>query len=104
MSEWRSFATLLRGPKSDVAVLLATFLLTVIVDLTVAVQAGVILAAFLFILLNGVGDRLTEIVTGRKLRADNDRAKDDRPTGHPDSEKLPAHFGILPSEPSASME
>ena len=49
MSEWRSFATLLRGPKSDVAVLLATFLLTVLVDLTVAVQAGVVLAAFLFI-------------------------------------------------------
>ena len=49
MSEWHSFATLLRGPKSDVAVLLATFLLTVLVDLTVAVQAGVVLAAFLFI-------------------------------------------------------
>jgi SulP family sulfate permease len=49
MSEWRSFATLLRGPKSDVAVLLATFLLTVLVDLTVAVQVGVVLAAFLFI-------------------------------------------------------
>ena len=49
MSEWRSFATLLRGPRSDVAVLLATFLLTVLVDLTAAVQAGVVLAAFLFI-------------------------------------------------------
>lgn len=49
MSEWRSFATLIRGPRSDVAVLLATFLLTVLVDLTVAVQVGVVLAAFLFI-------------------------------------------------------
>ncbi len=49
MSEWRSFAQLFRTPKSDVAVLLTTFLLTVLVDLTVAVQVGVVLAAFLFI-------------------------------------------------------
>ncbi len=48
MSEWRSFATLFRAPRSDVAVLLITFLLTVLVDLTVAVQVGVVLAAFLF--------------------------------------------------------
>ena len=49
MSEWRSFAMLLSGPRSDIAVLLATFLLTVLVDLTVAVQVGVVLAALLFI-------------------------------------------------------
>ena len=49
MSEWRSFATLLRAPKSDVSVLPVTFLLTVLVDLTVAVQVGIVLAAFLFI-------------------------------------------------------
>ncbi len=48
MSEWRSFATLLRTPRSDVLVLLTTFLLTVLVDLSVAVQVGVVLAAFLF--------------------------------------------------------
>jgi SulP family sulfate permease len=39
---------LLRAPKSDVIVLAVTFLLTVLVDLTVAVQVGVVLAAFLF--------------------------------------------------------
>ena len=49
MSEWRTFSTLLKTPRSDVLVLLTTFLLTVLVDLTVAVQAGVVLAAFLFI-------------------------------------------------------
>jgi sulfate permease, SulP family len=49
MSEWHSFAMLLRAPRSDVIVLLATFLLTVLVDLTVAVQVGIVLAAFLFI-------------------------------------------------------
>ncbi len=49
MSEWRSFAHIFRTPKSDVAVLLTTFLLTILIDLTVAVQVGVVLAAFLFI-------------------------------------------------------
>ena len=48
MSEWRSFATIFHTPRSDVLVLLTTFFLTILVDLTVAVQAGVVLAAFLF--------------------------------------------------------
>ena len=48
MSEWRTFRAEFRAPKSDVAVLLATFLLTVLVDLTVAIEVGMILAAFLF--------------------------------------------------------
>ena len=48
MSEWRTFGAELRAPKSDVAVMLATFLLTVLVDLTVAIEVGVVLAAFLF--------------------------------------------------------
>src|SRR5690242_14888455 len=49
MSEWRTFAAELRSPKSDVAVLLTTFSLTVLVDLTVAIAVGMVLAAFLFI-------------------------------------------------------
>ncbi|MEP7087888.1 MAG: SulP family inorganic anion transporter [Gemmatimonadota bacterium] len=49
MSEWRSFVAELRSPKSDVAVLLTTFFLTVLVDLTVAIEVGMVLAAFLFI-------------------------------------------------------
>ncbi len=49
MSEWRTFRTELRAPKSDVAVLLTTFSLTVLVDLTVAIAVGMVLAAFLFI-------------------------------------------------------
>ncbi len=48
MSEWRTFRTELRSPKSDVAVLLTTFLLTVLVDLTVAIEVGIVLAALLF--------------------------------------------------------
>jgi SulP family sulfate permease len=48
MSEWRTFKAEFRAPKSDVAVLLTTFLLTVFVDLTVAIEVGMVLAAFLF--------------------------------------------------------
>ncbi len=48
MSEWQSFTGLLRAPKSDVAVLLITFALTVFVDLTVAVQVGIVVASLLF--------------------------------------------------------
>lgn len=49
MSEWRHFLSLTRSPKSDVAVLFVTFLLTVFIDLTTAIQVGVLLAAFLFL-------------------------------------------------------
>lgn len=49
MSEWRTFKYLLRGDKSDVAVLLITFFLTVIVDLTVAIEVGVVMAIVLFV-------------------------------------------------------
>lgn len=49
MAELPHFMEILRGPKDEAGVLLATFLLTVIIDLAVAVQVGVILAAMLFI-------------------------------------------------------
>lgn len=48
MSEWQSFIGVLRTSRSDGAVLLATFLLTVWVDLTIAIEIGMVLAAFLF--------------------------------------------------------
>jgi sulfate permease, SulP family len=48
MSEWKSFISIMKGPRGDVAVLLTTFLLTVLIDLTVAIEIGMILAAFLF--------------------------------------------------------
>ncbi len=48
MSEWRSFKALLRGPRGSVAILLATFVLTVVIDLTVAISVGMVLSAFLF--------------------------------------------------------
>ena len=47
MSEWRSFRAILRNPKSDIIVLLVTFFLTVIFDLTIAIEVGVIIACLL---------------------------------------------------------
>lgn len=48
MSGWRVFKGLLNNPKSDVAVLLITFFLTVIFDLTVAIEVGLIIAGVMF--------------------------------------------------------
>lgn len=49
MSEIPHFIHLLKAPKQDVLILVATFLLTVFVDLTVAVGSGVVLASLLFV-------------------------------------------------------
>ncbi len=49
MSEYHTFCRMFKGPKSDWAVMLTTFLLTVFIDLVVAVEIGVVLAALLFI-------------------------------------------------------
>lgn len=48
MSEWREFKNLLSSPKSDIFILLTAFVLTVLVDLVVAIEVGVILASLLF--------------------------------------------------------
>jgi SulP family sulfate permease len=48
MSEWESFISVAKGSRSDSVVLLATFFLTVFVDLTAAIEMGMVLAAFLF--------------------------------------------------------
>lgn len=74
MSEWRTFRSELTAPKSDVVVLLTTFLLTVLVDLTVAIEVGMVLAAFLFM------RRMAEVsnvsLVTREL-ADDDGDEDD---------------------------
>ncbi|MDQ2179187.1 SulP family inorganic anion transporter [Marinifilum sp. D714] len=58
MSEWRSFRSILKGSRFDIIVLLTTFFLTVLVDLTVAIEFGIVLAALIFMYrmskINGV--------------------------------------------------
>lgn len=49
MSEWRTFRSLLKNPKSDVTVLLITLFLTVIFNLTIAIEIGLLLAILLFL-------------------------------------------------------
>ncbi|MDE3252965.1 MAG: sulfate permease [Bacteroidota bacterium] len=71
MSEWESFLAVFKGPRSDVAVMLTTFFLTVLIDLTIAIEIGMVLAVFLFMqkmsrfsevsmLTNNMEDRETE--------------------------------------------
>jgi SulP family sulfate permease len=71
MSEWHVFARLLRGPRSDVLVLLATFVLTVAVDLTVAIQVGVVLASLLFM------RRMAEVTEVKAMREILDYERED---------------------------
>lgn len=83
MSEWRIFREELRGPRGDIAVLLVAFFLTVFVDLTVAIEVGVVLASFLFM------HRMSEVTNvqavSRELqRAARDEAgSDDEPGQRP---------------------
>ena len=64
MSEWRSFMDEMHSPKSDIAVLLTTFGLTVLVDLTVAIGVGLVLASFLFIRRMAAETRIGRIDDG----------------------------------------
>ena len=80
MGEWRSFAALVRGPKSDMVVLIATFTLTVAIDLSVAIQVGMVLAAFLFM------RRMSIVAQVRVMRADDPDATRDDSGGRPREE------------------
>lgn len=69
MSELPHFFEILKGTKGDAGVLIITFLLTVLIDLTVAVQVGVILAAFIF--LKRMTDRTTVAACKILVKEDN---------------------------------
>jgi len=74
MSEWRSFVSILKSSRSDAAVLVVTFLLTVLVDLTMAIEVGMVLAAFLFM------RRMTQISNVGVITKDlNDNGEGDDP-------------------------
>jgi len=94
MSEWHSFVKTLRSPRSDVAVMVVTFALTVLVDLTVAIQVGVILSAMLFIRRMAEVSHVTPLT--RDLNeggeADDDGA---RPGAIPEGVEIFEVFGTL---------
>jgi sulfate permease, SulP family len=72
MSEWREFVHLLKSPRGDIAVLLATFLLTVFIELTVAIQVGILLAAFVF--LQKMSKQTQVNVISQNLTEDDDES------------------------------
>ena len=74
MSEWKTFKYLLRGDKSDVAVLLITFFLTVIFDLTIAIEVGVVLAIVLFV-RRVMQTTHVNVLTGDSIAATEDSEK-----------------------------
>jgi SulP family sulfate permease len=86
MSEWRTFKALMKNPKSDVAVLLATFLLTVIFDLTIAIEIGLLLAVVLFL------RRISETTSISIFKSEIDEA--DYVEGTSDTEKLQLPKGV----------
>jgi sulfate permease, SulP family len=73
MSEWRYFVKLFHSPRSDVLVLLTVFGLTVFADLTVAIQTGVVLAAFLFM------RRMETVTNAGIIRLDDEPGDSDDP-------------------------
>lgn len=69
MSEWRTFKNMLKNPRGDVAVLLITFFLTVIFDLTIAIQIGIVFACIFF--MKRVAETTDiSIITGDEKGAD----------------------------------
>ena len=83
MSEWKHFMKLMKSPRADILVMLTTFLLTVFIDLTVAIQVGVVMSALLFM------NRMASTAEVRYVRAemnedyseDNDLKGVDIPAG-----------------------
>ncbi len=71
MSEWHAFRALLKSPRMDVAVLLVTFLTTVLVDLTLAVEIGSLLSIILFM------KRMTDVTTVREVTREMDETLDE---------------------------
>jgi SulP family sulfate permease len=61
MGEWHSFVMVLKAPRNDAIILVVTFLLTVIFDLTVAIEIGIVLASLLFIHRLSLSDSVNEI-------------------------------------------
>ncbi|HEX9650296.1 MAG TPA: SulP family inorganic anion transporter [Cyclobacteriaceae bacterium] len=71
MSEWRSFKAIMKGSIFDVIVLLTTFFLTVLVDLTIAIEIGVVLSALLFMKrMSDISDRRLNHVVDTDLIED----------------------------------
>jgi SulP family sulfate permease len=91
MAEIESFRHLMRGPIGDRVVLLVTFVLTVVFDLTVAIEVGIVLASFLFM------HRMSEVVAmeSNVSLIEEDRADADRPAEPDQRAQLPPDVEVF---------
>jgi len=65
MSEWRQFISILKGHRMDITILLTTFFLTVVFDLIIAIEIGIILSSFMFM------KRMSESVHVQNITSEN---------------------------------
>lgn len=113
MSEWRQFKSILKGDRMDIIILLTTFFLTVIFDLVIAIQVGIVLSSFMFM------HRMSQSVQVNNVSIEQDRMErlfDEETLDVPDGVVLyeingPLFFGAarqfqqtLSSIPSASAK
>ncbi len=108
MCEWRSFKALLKNPRSDVAVLLTTFLLTVIFDLTIAIEIGLLIALFMF-LRRVMETSGVSVVNNEIIRTENDEEIEAEVLDIPDGVEVfeingPFFFGIANRFDDVSVE
>jgi SulP family sulfate permease len=76
MSEWRTFRSLLKNPKSDAIVLLVTFFLTVIIDLTIAIEIGLLIAMLLFMRRVAETSNISVITNELNMETDAEKTAD----------------------------
>ena len=89
MSGWRSFLAMMRNPKSDITVLLLTFFLTIIFDLTIAIEVGLICACLLFMRRMAETTEVRAIIDEIDLNEDADMAK-----GNLEHLSIPEHVEV----------
>jgi SulP family sulfate permease len=83
MGEWEEFKTILKAPKSDAVVFIVTFLLTVFLDLVVAIGVGMVLASFLFM------RRMADVTKVRNIMPEDEDANEVI-----ENIKMPEHVSI----------
>jgi SulP family sulfate permease len=69
MSEWRQFKSILKGNRMDIIIMLTTFFLTVIFDLVIAIEIGIVLASFMFM------KRMSKSVNIQDFSSDNENGE-----------------------------
>jgi Sulfate permease and related transporters (MFS superfamily) len=92
MSEWRTIKSMMHNPKSDVAVLITTFVLTVIFDLTIAIEVGLVMAIFLF--MKRVMETTQISVIHDEFKLEKEGEYPDKFLHNPDLDKLTIPDGI----------